>query len=67
MSTDTVNFARMIWPVISDAFFRDTWEKQPLVLSRKDPAYYAGLFTAGEVDALFYFGRPRFSGVENPQ
>jgi ribosomal protein L16 Arg81 hydroxylase len=67
MATDTVDFARMIWPIESDAFFRDTWEKQPLVLSRKDPAHYASLFTAAEVDALFYFGRPRFSGVENLQ
>jgi hypothetical protein len=67
MSTDTVDFARMIWPVESDEFFRDTWEKRPLVLSRKNPAHYASLFTAGEVDTLLYFGRHRFSGAESLQ
>jgi len=50
----------MIGPVEPDVFFRDYWEKQRLVLSRNRSDHYAGLMAASDVDALLYFGRPRF-------
>jgi ribosomal protein L16 Arg81 hydroxylase len=67
MSTDTFDFTNMIWPVQPDAFFRENWEKCPLVLSRKDARHYAGLFTSSDVDSLIYFSRPKFLGAEGYQ
>ena len=39
----------MIHPITPKQFFEDYWEKNPLVIKRKDPEYYAGLFSEGAV------------------
>ena len=35
---------RLLRPVEPEAFFRDTWEKNPLSIQRDEPGYYEGLF-----------------------
>src|SRR5437899_876399 len=54
------NLERLLRPLDPGAFFRDTWEKQPLVVRRHDPGYYQGLFTLRDVDDVIAFTRPRF-------
>jgi hypothetical protein len=54
------DLAKLLRPVETDAFFRDTWEKQPLAIPRDDPGYYRGLFALGDVDDVLAFSRPKF-------
>jgi len=46
------DFCRVIAPVEPEEFFRDYWEKRPLLLFRSDPGYYADLFSLADVDYL---------------
>jgi hypothetical protein len=55
------DLARLLRPVGPAAFFRDTWEKEPLVLARGEPGYYRGLFGLADVDALIAYTRPKFA------
>ena len=41
-------------------FFRDSWEKQPLVVSRSDSEFYRELFTRRDLDRVIAFTRPLF-------
>jgi ribosomal protein L16 Arg81 hydroxylase len=45
-------------PIDIGAFFRNTWEQQPLHIARGSANYYEGLPSAREIDALLYFTRP---------
>src|SRR5438093_1128969 len=54
------HLANILRPVEPAAFFRDTWEKQPLAIARNDPDYYRDLFTLRDVDAVIAFSRPKF-------
>jgi hypothetical protein len=63
MSELDFDFARLISPIDPASFFRDTWEKKPLVVSRNQPDYYARLFSIRDVDSMIHFTRPRFSGI----
>jgi hypothetical protein len=56
------DLAKILAPIVPETFFRDTWEKQPLAVSRNDPAFYAALFALGDVDAVLAFTRPKFIG-----
>lgn len=38
-------FAKLIHPVTPEEFFRDYWEKKPLVVHRDDPDYYRDLLS----------------------
>jgi hypothetical protein len=38
MGGTAFDLAKLIWPVESEAFFRDTWEKQPLAVPRRTRA-----------------------------
>lgn len=40
----------LLEPVSVDQFFREYWERQPLVLRRNRPGYYAALLSLDEVD-----------------
>jgi hypothetical protein len=55
-----LDLARLLWPVEPEAFFRDTWEKDLLIIPRNDPGYYGGLFALRDVDALLAFTQPTF-------
>ncbi|XP_028997528.1 ribosomal oxygenase 1 isoform X2 [Betta splendens] len=45
-------FQWLISPVPAKAFFRDTWEKKPILVQRKNPDYYKGLFSTAEFDRI---------------
>ncbi|KAM6953932.1 ribosomal oxygenase 1 [Aplochiton taeniatus] len=45
-------FQWLIHPINHKNFFRDTWEKKPLLIKRKDPEYYKGLFSTAEFDQI---------------
>lgn len=45
-------FQWLIHPVPSKDFFRDTWEKKPLLVRRKKQDYYKGLFSTAEFDRI---------------
>lgn len=37
---------------IFSAFNRETWEKKPILVQRKNPDYYKGLFSTAEFDRI---------------
>ncbi|XP_061890674.1 ribosomal oxygenase 1 isoform X1 [Entelurus aequoreus] len=45
-------FQWLIDPVPAKAFFRETWEKKPILVQRKNPDYYKGLFSTEEFDRI---------------
>lgn len=57
------DLGKLLAPVGEAAFFRDYWEKQPLLLTRNDPGSYAGLFSMADVDPVIAFTRPKFAGL----
>jgi hypothetical protein len=61
MDAPPFDLAKLLAPVGPEAFLRDTWEKDPLVLGRGEPGYYAGLFSLADVDHVIAFTRPRFT------
>jgi ribosomal protein L16 Arg81 hydroxylase len=61
MEATSFDLAQLLEPVAADAFLRDTWEKEPLVLRRGEPGYYAELFSLADVDRVIAFTRPRFT------
>ncbi len=50
----------LLAPVGVEDFFRDHWEKEPLLLNRGDPAAYAGLLSRRDVEQVIAFTRPKF-------
>jgi ribosomal protein L16 Arg81 hydroxylase len=61
MDAPPFDLAKLLEPVAADAFLRDTWEREPLVLRRGEPGYYAELFSLADVDRVIAFTRPRFT------
>ncbi|XP_034017483.1 ribosomal oxygenase 1 isoform X2 [Thalassophryne amazonica] len=45
-------FQWLIHPVPIKDFFRDTWEKDPVLVRRQAPDYYKGLFSTAEFDRI---------------
>uniref|UniRef100_A0AAQ5X8T3 Bifunctional lysine-specific demethylase and histidyl-hydroxylase n=1 Tax=Amphiprion ocellaris TaxID=80972 RepID=A0AAQ5X8T3_AMPOC len=45
-------FQWLINPIPAKSFFRDTWEKKPVFVQRKNPDYYKGLFSTAEFDCV---------------
>ncbi|XP_042246601.1 ribosomal oxygenase 1 [Thunnus thynnus] len=45
-------FQWLIAPVPAKVFFRETWEKKPILVQRKNPHYYKGLFSTAEFDRI---------------
>jgi ribosomal protein L16 Arg81 hydroxylase len=60
MHATEFDLARLLRPIEPAAFFRDSWEKQPLAVRRNEHAYYRGLFSRRDVDAVIAFTRPKF-------
>ncbi len=60
MAAEKLDLAGILSPVEPEVFFRDHWEKNVLVLSRKTPNYYGGLLMLRDVDDLIAFSRPKF-------
>jgi ribosomal protein L16 Arg81 hydroxylase len=65
MEADRFDLAKLLWPIEPETFFRDSWEKQPLAVSRNDPTWYHGLFSRRDVDSVIAYTRPRFLGPDN--
>ena len=60
MHPTEIGLTHLIGPVGEEVFFRDYWEKQPLLINRGRPDYYAGLLSAADVDHVLAFTRPKF-------
>ncbi|XP_008395684.1 ribosomal oxygenase 1 isoform X2 [Poecilia reticulata] len=45
-------FQWLLKPVPAKFFFRETWEKKPVYVQRKNPDYYKGLFSTAEFDRI---------------
>jgi ribosomal protein L16 Arg81 hydroxylase len=60
VQTTEFDLAKLLRPVESEAFFRDSWEKQPLLVARHEPDSYRGLFALADVDRVIAFTRPKF-------
>lgn len=45
-------FQWLINPIPAKAFFRETWETKPIIVQRKNPDYYKGLFSTAEFDRI---------------
>ncbi|XP_066532221.1 ribosomal oxygenase 1 [Hoplias malabaricus] len=45
-------FQWLIYPHQAKTFFRDYWEKKPLLIKRQNPEYYQGLFSTAEFDSI---------------
>uniref|UniRef100_A0A3Q3X5F1 Bifunctional lysine-specific demethylase and histidyl-hydroxylase n=1 Tax=Mola mola TaxID=94237 RepID=A0A3Q3X5F1_MOLML len=45
-------FQWLINPIPAKSFFRETWEKKPVLVQRKNPNYYKGLFSTAEFDRI---------------
>lgn len=45
-------FQWLINPIPAKPFFRETWEKKPILVQRKNPDYYKGLFSTAEFDRI---------------
>ena len=58
------DLAKLLGSIEPEAFFRDSWEKQPLAVVRNDPSYYDGLFTRRDLDSVIAFTRPQFRDSE---
>jgi hypothetical protein len=61
MGTTDFDLRRLLAPIPTEDFFRDTWERQPLTIQRQAQQSYAGLFALADVDAVIAFSRPRFA------
>ena len=60
MSVRDLDLQQLVAPIGTAAFFRDSWERQSLEVSRGDTGYYAGLFSAADIDQVIAFTRPWF-------
>ncbi|TNN44569.1 Bifunctional lysine-specific demethylase and histidyl-hydroxylase NO66 [Liparis tanakae] len=45
-------FQWLINPIPAKSFFRETWEKKPILVQRNNPDYYKGLFSTAEFDRI---------------
>ncbi|XP_049445901.1 ribosomal oxygenase 1 [Epinephelus fuscoguttatus] len=45
-------FQWLINPIPAKTFFKDVWEKKPILVQRKNPDYYKGLFSTAEFDRI---------------
>ncbi|KAJ8271045.1 hypothetical protein GJAV_G00122150 [Gymnothorax javanicus] len=45
-------FDWLIHPIPTKTFFRETWEKKPVLIKRRNPEYYYGLFSTAEFDRI---------------
>uniref|UniRef100_A0A3P8ZQZ4 Bifunctional lysine-specific demethylase and histidyl-hydroxylase n=1 Tax=Esox lucius TaxID=8010 RepID=A0A3P8ZQZ4_ESOLU len=45
-------FQWLIHPIPSKSFFKDTWEKKPVLVQRQNINYYKGLFSTAEFDRI---------------
>ena len=64
MSEDFFSFERLLRPVTPETFLRDYWQREPLVVERSDPGYYAELLLARDIESLVAFHQLRYSQLK---
>lgn len=57
------SFAKVIAPCEPEVFFRDYYEKKPLILRRDSPRYYDGLASLDMIDSYLTTTQPRTAAV----
>ena len=45
-------FSLIVDPIPVKQFLKRTWQKEPLLISRKQPTYYNGLFATSDIDEI---------------
>jgi ribosomal protein L16 Arg81 hydroxylase len=60
VSVDNSAFGELIWPIEVNRFFRDCWERHPLVLHRSASEYYLELFSLQDLDHIIASGQLRY-------
>ena len=59
-----LSFERLIHPVTVDAFLREYWEQQPLVIARGQPDFYSELLSAADIDSIVGFRQLKYSQLK---
>ena len=54
MSKQEFDFDELIFPIELDTFLSDYWEQRPLIITRKNPSYYAKLLSTKTIELLLY-------------
>ncbi len=57
------DLAHLIHPVTLEEFSKEYWERQPLVVQRDEPEYYADLFCMADVDHIISSTGIRYPGI----
>jgi ribosomal protein L16 Arg81 hydroxylase len=52
MTSSTYSVSKLIAPIPVDQFFREHWERKPLIVRRKQPGYYGDLLSLREFDRV---------------
>jgi ribosomal protein L16 Arg81 hydroxylase len=60
MPVANFQFEELLAPGSPEEFFRDAWEKKPLLIPRGNAAHYEGLLSLADVDQIIAFTRPEF-------
>ncbi len=64
MRDSHLTFERLLHPIGQDAFLRDYWERQPLVIERGKPDYYSGILSLAEIDSIVAFRQLKYSQLK---
>src|SRR5690242_2358791 len=61
---DGTGIRTLLAPVRPEEFFERCWERQPLLVARREPGYFSSLFSLADLDRVIYYTRPRFLARE---
>src|SRR5437870_4910347 len=64
MLTPQGTLEHLLQPISPETFFQQYWEQRPLLVSRHNPDYYAGLFSVKNIDTLLKFSKPKYPRVK---
>jgi ribosomal protein L16 Arg81 hydroxylase len=64
MNTRDFDFADIVRPLSPERFFREHWEKRPLVLARGEPTAFEQLFSLEELEEVLWSTRPGWGVVQ---
>lgn len=67
MYDDRFSVERLLFPVTPETFVRDFWQREPLVIERSDPRYYAGLLSERDIDTLVAFHQLQYKQLKIAQ
>jgi len=64
MRDNRFSFERIIHPVGAASFLGDYWDRQPLVIERGNPDYYAGVLSLADIDSIVGFGQLKYTQLK---